>query len=105
MPAVWKPTHPNLYPLAGDDRRLTYLNGAVQIRVGLELPEMTQFCREAEILGMHQNPQKSSGTREKNPIDNARNQDGGPNVRISAPCHHSTSPAFLRTKILDAHNP
>ena len=32
-------THPNVYPLAGDDLRLTYSNGAVQTRVGLELAD------------------------------------------------------------------
>ena len=31
--AIHKQTHPNLYPLAGDDRCLTYSNGAVQIRL------------------------------------------------------------------------
>ena len=31
--------HPNLYPLAGDDRRLTYSKRDVQIRVGLELAD------------------------------------------------------------------
>ena len=31
---------PKFVPLAGDDRRLTYSNGAVQIRVGLELAEV-----------------------------------------------------------------
>ena len=31
--------HPNLYPLAGDDLRLTYSNRGVQIRVGLELAD------------------------------------------------------------------
>ena len=36
-------THPNLYPLAGDDSRLTYSNGAVQIRVGLELADLWQW--------------------------------------------------------------
>ena len=38
--AIQEQTHPNLYPLAGNDRRLTYSNGAVQIRVGLELAEI-----------------------------------------------------------------
>ena len=33
-------THLNLCPLAVDDRRLTYSNGAVQIRVGVEIAEI-----------------------------------------------------------------
>ena len=33
-------TRPNLYPLPGDDRPLPYSNGAVQIRVGLEVAEL-----------------------------------------------------------------
>ena len=32
-------TRPNLYPLAGDDRPLTLLEGAVQTRMGLELAD------------------------------------------------------------------
>ena len=37
IPAMQEQTHPNVYPLAGDDRHLTYSNRAVQIWVGLEL--------------------------------------------------------------------
>ena len=33
---------PNLHPLAGDACRLTYSNRAVQIRVGLELTDISE---------------------------------------------------------------
>ena len=38
-PAMQEQTRPNLYPLAGHDCRLTYSNGAVPMRVGLELAD------------------------------------------------------------------
>ena len=37
--ATQEQTHPNLYPLTWDDRRLTYSNRAVQTRVCLELAD------------------------------------------------------------------
>ena len=39
-PAIQEQVHPNLYPPAEDDCRLTYSNGDVQIGVGLELAEL-----------------------------------------------------------------
>ena len=38
-PAIREQTHPNLYPLAGDDCRLTCSNWAVQTQVALELAD------------------------------------------------------------------
>ena len=43
-------SHPNLYPLAGDDHRLTYSNGAVQIRVGLELAELPSADMQLHVV-------------------------------------------------------
>ena len=76
----WNKHTPKLYPLAGDDYRLTYSNGAVQIQVGLELAEEWAFACENglqsveptfyplsdpfwDIDGTHLNPIQSGGKK------------------------------------------
>ena len=44
-------THPSLYPLVGDDCRLTYSNRSVQIPVGLELAEYGQMPLNLDVYG------------------------------------------------------
>ena len=59
MPTIHEQTHPNLSPLAGDDRRLIYSNWAVRIQVGLELADC--FGRENSL-----SPAANSVSSEKN---------------------------------------
>ena len=49
-PAIQEQAHPILYPLVGADRRLTCSNGAVQIRVGLELAGLTDESLQLPIF-------------------------------------------------------